>query len=193
MRISSRVYLELKRQLFHLAMGMCIATGVFYLMPLVGLWILLPLILAIIIMITIGALAIKHKIVDFLMFHFERDKEIREFPFRGAIWYGIGIIFPIALMPTNVACAIIAVLSIGDSVSTVIGKTCGKIKIGMRTLEGSLAFLAFGFFGALIFVNMQTALALAITGAVVELVSPWDDNLMIPLVLSLAYALVNLV
>jgi len=126
-----------------------------------------------------------------LFLHFEREDDIMNFPFRGAFWYGVGIIPPILFLPLNPACAVIAVLSAGDSMSTIVGKFLGKRRYGHKSVEGFMSFFVFGFLAASVFVSPGLALMFAFLGAVMEFLSIIDDNLLIPLGLSVFYVLVS--
>jgi len=80
------------------------------------------------------------------------EKRFREFaltferrkiaiPFAGAIWYffSCGLVF--FIFPLDIASAACIILSVGDAVSNLVGRTIGKIKtIGEKTVEGSLGF-----------------------------------------------------
>lgn len=122
-----------------------------------------------------------------LLFHFERSDDKINFPFNGAIWYSVGIIFPILFLPTDVASAIIAVLSAGDSMSTLIGKFAGKHRAGSKSIEGFLSFLFFGSVAAAVFVSFQDAVIFAFLGALIEFFAFMDDNFLVPAGLTVFY------
>jgi dolichol kinase len=184
--------LELKRKMFHLIMGLCISVAIYFLKPVYGLWIIAPVIIALFGLLLAPKVAHNVKLVNQLLFHFERRKDIETFPFKGAIHYGLGILFPIVITTeTSVACAIIATLSVGDAASTLIGKFFGKIRIGKKSLEGTVSFVIFGFLGAYAFLREPvSAFVLAFVGAIIELFSKYDDNLTIPLGLSVFHRLI---
>ena len=184
---------EFKRQMVHLLVGVCIAFGVYVLEPYAGKLIVLPLILSVAVMLTLPRIGEDLRIHNHMLFHFERPKDIQQFPYRGAILYCLGVTPAILLLDINTACAIIAILSIGDSTSTLVGKSIGRIKIGHKSLEGFLAFVFFSFLGALFFLpdNPVKAAVFALLGGLVELSNVQhdhilvDDNLLVPLVLTL--------
>lgn len=99
---------------------------------------------------------------------------------------------------TPIALTAMGILGWGDGLAPVVGKRFGKHKffiLSEKSIEGSLAFLIFGFFGALLFnlffyesIDIGFILAMAILATFVEAVSPKDlDNLLIPLSIILAY------
>lgn len=177
--------LELKRQLVHLLNGSLIACAVYFLKPVFGLLILAPLVAALSALHAAPKLKPDLKIANHLMYHFERKKDIESFPFKGAIFYGLGIVFPITLLEAPEAAAVILVLSVGDSFSNLVGRRYGKTKIMDKSLEGSAAFFGFSYVGAALLVEPVLAASMAFVGALIELFSFADDNLTIPLGLSL--------
>ena len=186
--------LEIKRQLVHLTLGLSIATAVFFLEPVYGKLIILPLIMGVAVLIILPEIGAELRTHNHLLFHFERPKDIEHFPYRGAILYGIGISPAIMLLEdVNTACAIIAVLSVGDSASTLIGRSYGKHRIGHKSIEGLIGFIVFSFFGAWLFLQNDTAAAAtyAVVGGLIELSNVGsdhillDDNLIIPIGLTI--------
>lgn len=183
--------LEMKRQLVHLFLGMVISLSVYFLYPSMGRFVLLPLIVVLFFIFTLPRWITEMRLFNHLVFHFERENDILNFPFRGAFWYGVGIIPPILFLPLNPACAVIVVLSAGDSMSTIVGKFLGKRRFGHKSVEGFISFFIFGFLAAAVFVSPGLAFAFAFLGAVMEFFSFIDDNLLIPLGLSVFYVLVS--
>ena len=89
-----------------------------------------------------------------------------------------------------IANAAILILLLGDSASTLIGKRFGKIKLPFqshKTLEGSLTFLIVGFICSLTQLPVIPAFVGAMAGTLTEAYIPVDDNVPIPLVLSLIH------
>jgi dolichol kinase len=178
-------HLEFKRQMVHLFNGTAIALAVYHLKPLYGLWILLPLFIAIFLLHAMPKIKPELKIMNHIMYHFERKKDIESFPFKGAIFYCYGIIFPIAFLPTDYAAASIVVLSVGDSFSNLVGRKYGRMKVGEKSIEGSLGFLIPSTVAASFFIDPLHAFVFSLVGAIIELFSFWDDNIIIPATLTL--------
>lgn len=185
--------LEIKRNLLHLFLGLVIVIYVCLSKPVFDRLIVIPLIIAVIIMLILPSVKInvvQKTISKYILQEFEREENIKRFPFKGAVWLAIGVTFPILFIPSdnfNVVCAIIMIAAVGDSFSTIVGKVYGKHKIGGRTVEGAITFIISGFLGALIFVDPLLALILAFVGSVIELLAFFDDNLLIPLFLTIFY------
>lgn len=185
-------WLEVKRQLFHLCLGSVTAMAVWVLKPVYGNLILIPLFIAIAVLLAVPKLIPQSKASTRLLTHFEREKDVRKFPYRGAIYYGVGIVFPIVLLPVELACVVILILSVGDAMSTLIGKFHGKYRIGHKSAEGTVAFVMFAFTASVLFLEMagrmdltEVALKLTVIGALIEIQDWVDDNLAVPLVLSI--------
>jgi len=191
--------LETKRQLVHLSLGLTISFAVYHLMPIIGYLILIPLLIALTFLYIVPKKWPDLRIANHLIIHFERDNDAISCPFKGSIWYCIGIMPPLLLslaniMPLEVACAIIAVLSVGDSTSTWFGKFFGRIRIGHKSLEGFLAFFVFGSLSVLLFAqNYQLALIFGFFGAVLEFFTLIDDNFFIPVGLTILYHALNII
>jgi dolichol kinase len=183
---------ELKRKMFHFVLGTCIAYAVYALYPAYGNLLLAPLITALIIMWLASHIPAERRwITNHLLYHFEREKDKKEFPFKGAIYFGIGIIPPIVLLPLDasgaprLACAVIAVLAGGDAFATLVGKFYGKYRIGHKSIEGFIAFIIFSYMMATLFVDPKTAMSLAVIGGIIEFFNNIDDNLAIPIGLTI--------
>jgi len=181
--------LELRRQLFHLFLGLTISFFIYFTKPIFGDAIAILPISVIFFLLFFPEFNVRIGIITHILDKFERPHDKQEFPFKGAIFYGIGIGFPIILLPLNIACAIIAILSVGDSMSTLIGKFYGKVRKGHKekSLEGLFAFILFGFMGASIFVSWKFAILLALIGGIIEFLSFFDDNLLVPIGLTAFY------
>jgi phytol kinase len=189
---------ELKRKLFHFVLGVVIAGSVYVLYPFYQKLLLIPLVIAIVVMRATPRLPIDHYISKQLLYHFERERDRKHFPFKGAIFFGIGIIPPLVLLPVDLAtgrpllaCAVISVLAGGDAFATLVGKFYGKYRVGHKSVEGFIAFVVFSYMMASLFVDHKTAFALAFIGAIIEFFNTIDDNLAIPIVLTVIIEIAN--
>ncbi len=109
---------------------------------------------------------------------------------NSATWYTLAVLL-LALFSNYTAGAVgLAVLGLGDPAAAVIGRRYGRVHlVAGRTLEGTMAFIAFGFLaGAAVLrlwhpdVGLHVALAAATCGAAAELLARRvDDNLAVPL------------
>ena len=137
------------------------------------------------------SLRLKIPVVNFILNHFEREKEQNNFPFKGMIFFLSGCLIAIKLFTKDIALASIMILTLGDSTSLLFGTFLGKTKLkfnNLKKLEGILAGIFFAFLGSLFFVNItesffSSLIAMIVEGAGLKIgVSDIDDNLIIPLV-----------
>jgi dolichol kinase len=123
-------------------------------------------------------------------------------PFIGPFWFYMGFFLAYFLFPLEIAIASCAILSVGDAMSTVIGKAFGKREyLPKKTVEGSLAFFFSSFLVLLLILPLRIALIGALVGTLVEPLPALrhfrrlskrdllDDNLLIPLLSGLAMLL----
>jgi dolichol kinase len=181
----SSFQLEVKRKSFHLIVGLSIAVLTYFSEPVFGKLIVLPILAG-----SLGLFILQHfkknRINTFMVSHLERHKDASVL-YKGAIFYGLGAAIPILLLDRFTACAVIAILSVGDAASTIIGRAYGKHKLKgkKKSFEGTFAFIIFAVPAAYLFLqNIWIVLALSVIGAIVELFSPYDDNVSIPIVLT---------
>ncbi len=102
-------------------------------------------------------------------------------PGKGALFFVLSALIVLTLFPIRIAFLSVLALSLVDGVATIAGRRWGRMKILRgKTLEGSLAGIVVAFLAFLIFIPAVHALLLAIFAGAVELISPVDDNLVIP-------------
>ncbi len=115
----------------------------------------------------------------------------------GTAPYVLGIGLSLYLYRVDIAAAAVCFLAFGDVAATTIGERYGRTKIGDKSLEGSVAFVAAAVSAGLLLplagiaVVPGVILFGAIVAAGVELLPlPVNDNLVIPLVSGGAMALI---
>jgi len=184
---------EIKRQMVH-------ASGVFLLLPLVffGRLTTSLLVSATIVILLLWGHYRKHHIytikplikwerkIEKFVSEYERSVEIKQ-PFMGAITFFIGSLIAMTLFPIGTAVASISILSVGDSVSTLVGKMYGKHKwpYGKKSFEGSFAFIIASTMIYYMFVGMPMALIFGAITTLVESLPKIDDNISIPVTVSI--------
>lgn len=118
--------------------------------------------------------------------------ELNEFN-TAPIFHALGIALSLLIFPTRIGYAAIAVLALGDSSASLLGKRFGRNRIPFnrgKSVEGSIIGLVVAFLGALLFVDPLTALVGATVGILIEsLPLPLDDNLLIPLAAGISMTL----
>jgi len=189
---------ELYRQLFHIAFGLAIVALLQH--GILNAYLLLSLAA---IGVVISYIAKHHRIpfVHWFLERCERTEDMKTFPGRGVILYVIGCVIALLVFEKDVAFAGMMVLVLGDSVSHLIGGYYGKHRHPLnkeKLLEGWLAGVIAGFFGALVFVGWPEALAASFVAMTLETVE-WgvdrrilDDNLFIPIIAGIVIMLLRL-
>lgn len=127
-----------------------------------------------------------------LIYNLEREKNL-ERPGIQALYANLGI-FVSFLLFGKLSLFGVLVLSVGDSLSTLIGKLFGKSEIFFNTSkswEGSLAFFLGSFLVLSLITDLRTALMVSALCALLEAMdTKLDDNLLIPIFASLLVYLV---
>lgn len=179
---------ELRRQIGHLLTGMTIALLIKY--HLLTQEILLG------ILIVGGLLSVasrKHKIpiIYQILRFFERPNEIKRFPGKGSFFLVLGSFLSVLLFPKDIALAAIAIMAVGDAVTTIIGTYFGYVKNPLnpqKHLEGTFVAIILSTLAAFTFVSFEKAFLASVTGMLIEsftvrfLDKAIDDNVLIPLV-----------
>mgnify|MGYP001369720483 CR=1 FL=1 len=95
----------------------------------------------------------------------------------------------IFFFPNNIAVISLLIMTISDSLAALFGRIYGSIKIKNKTLEGSLAFFISSSIIILFSssVNIYLGLMSALITTIVEIYSPINDNLSVPLAFGLSY------
>jgi len=117
---------------------------------------------------------------------------IGETPGEGPFYNALGILFALGMLRSDpvAAIAVILMFGLGDGFSTYIGTTYGKYRLPWnknKTIEGTLGFMA-GAMCALLIMPVPATFLGAILGAFVEsLPLKLNDNITLPVVLSLLF------
>ena len=148
-----------------------------------------------IIFITLDLLRIKNQMVrDIYNFFFKsitRDKENKRL--TGASYVFMASTITIFLFPETIAIAALMIMSISDTFAAIIGKTYGSIFIREKTIEGSVSFLIASLAIVLLFPDLNIIISILCVFAttIVELYTPINDNLSIPITFSGVYVFVD--
>jgi len=195
MKISN---LEIKRQLFHLVLGVFTVALLHY-----GLITPLIMLIGIIKGLIISLFAKKYRIpvVSWFLDEFERKEDMKILPGRGAIYYAIGCFLAVYLFPKDIAIAAILILAFGDSISHLFGAHYGRIRHPLndkKFLEGTLFGFLASFAISLFFVNLPEAFFASLAAMIVEAIeikigaNTINDNLLMPLVSGIAISVVRI-
>lgn len=115
---------------------------------------------------------------------------------HAAVYVLISTVVCFWVFPQPVAAAALFFLALGDASAGLVGERWGRVRIGNKSLEGTLSFfaasLAAGFLlraAAVPLPGATIALGAFVAAAVELLPLPWDDNLTVPIAAGLAMAL----
>ncbi len=177
--------LEVRRQLFHLFLGITI-------LVLLVLNVLTVKILFIVFILGLflALLSLKYAI-PFVCWFLDKFERKDVFPGKGALFFFLGSLLALSLFPRGIALASIAILTFGDSFAPLFGIYFGRIRTrlnGKRYVEG----FVFGFFAAFAAAYFFVPLVPALLGSFIAMSFEFlevrfrgysiDDNIFIPLV-----------
>jgi dolichol kinase len=181
---------EFQRQLVHILVGL-ITILLIHLKMLSSLAIFLLIILGI--SISLISKRVKIPIINKFLNHLEREEIKNKFPGKGVIFFFTGVLLVLQLFQRDIALAAIMILTLGDSVSHIVGGKYGQLKNlfndkSKKLFEGTIAGTLAGFLGALIFVPATEAFLASFIAMVAEVIKidfndhTLDDNLVVPLI-----------
>jgi len=181
---------EIPRSFFHVLGGLILAGAGFFLPPpLNGYFLAVVFCAACVVEGARLLVPSVNRVARIVVGPFMRPGEERSL--TGAIPFTGGVLLAFLLFPRLVALASMVPLVFGDRAAFLAGKGFGKIKIGQKTLEGSLAcfaaslavyFFASFFWSALFGYPLMVLAGASVIGTLAEaLPRPFDDNLTIPL------------
>jgi len=112
-------------------------------------------------------------------------------PGKGAFFFAVSALACIILFPVPVVVPALVALSVLDSVTTLAGTRFGRHRIhNGKSWEGTLSGIAVTVLALVPFLTVPGALIAAIVTGIIELFSPVDDNLVIPVGVCLLLTLV---
>jgi phytol kinase len=179
---------EIVRQAIHLCFGLAIAAMVYFVDH------------GIVIAIMAGGLLIGVVLVDLIL----RGHQVPSIsplvqygdrcdplPGKGAFFFAVSALACIILFPVPVVVPALVSLAVLDSVTTLVGVRFGRHRIrNGKSWEGTLSGIAVTVLALLPFLSLPGALAASVIAGIIELFSPVDDNLVIPVGVCLLLVLV---
>ena len=119
------------------------------------------------------------------------SEEARVLPGKGAFFFGVSALACIILFPVSVVVPALVALAVLDSVTTLAGIRFGRHRIhNGKSWEGSLSGIAVTVLCLLPFLSLPGAVMASVCAGIIELYSPVDDNLVIPVGVCLLLVLV---
>ncbi|MCL5271717.1 MAG: SEC59/DGK1/VTE5 family protein [bacterium] len=114
----------------------------------------------------------------------------------GSTWYCLASLLCIAFLTRPVAVLALLYLAYGDTAASLVGRRWGRTRIGAKSLEGTLGFMAVACLAAAVAracspeYSLTVGLIGALAAALAELLlTRLDDNLSVPLVAGVAMTL----
>jgi len=102
-------------------------------------------------------------------------------PGRGAFYFAISALACVVIFPAGIAVPALVTISVLDCVTTLAGVRFGRTRIwNGKSLEGTLAGIAVTVVALLPFLSLPGTLVVATVAGIIELLSPIDDNLVVP-------------
>lgn len=174
---------ESARQTFHLGVGM-IAIFLSYIFQKNILAAVLFIIFLTGLIISITSKKKDMAFVTFMLKLFDRAEDTRFLPGKGALTLTLGCFLAFFMFHINIARASIIILTLGDSLSTIIGKRWGKRKAPFhksKTWLGLISGIIIAWVGSSFFVPLHIALVGSVVGMTSELLETkmLDDNILI--------------
>jgi dolichol kinase len=114
----------------------------------------------------------------------------------GTTYFIFAALLVVWLFKKPIAITSISFAVFGDAAATLVGVKWGRIKLGQRSLEGSIAFFLICLIVGLgllrvLMLNLNIVLIGALAAALIELLPlPFDDNLTVPIFSALVMSLI---
>lgn len=174
---------EIFRQLAHLFFGIVIFLGLFFLPDKVMLYLLSGSVFIGFAVADAVSKGLYIPLFSEIIRSLERDVLI---PGYGTLMFFLSSLCVLVLFGSAIASVAVLVLAVLDSFSTIIGVYAGKHKLyGKKSVEGCIGGIVPAFLVLLLLISPLQAGIIAVVAGIIELVSPIDDNLTIPVAVAL--------
>jgi dolichol kinase len=169
---------EIVRQLVHLCFGLGIVAMVFFLDHAFVIVVLAGVLLIGVVLVDLILRGYRIPVISPLVQYGDRGDPL---PGKGAFFFTVSTLACIILFPVTIVVPALVVLSVLDSVTTLVGTRFGRHRIyNGKSWEGTLSGIAVTVLFLLPFLSLPGALVVSIIAGIIELISPVDDNLVIP-------------
>jgi dolichol kinase len=181
---------EMERQVFHLVFGTAIAVlilflGRFYSLALFGLCIITGIFIS-----EVMHQGIRLPVFYWFIRRMERDKVK---PGQGTLNFLLGIFIALVFFSIDIVFVSVLILAFADSFSTVVGKGIGSRRIyNKKSIEGFIAAFLASFLVTLPYLGAYVGLITCFMASLTELLTPVDDNIVIPPLASLIIYMLTL-
>jgi phytol kinase len=179
---------EIVRQLIHLCFGLGIAAMVLFLDHTVVIAVLAGGLLIGVVLIDLILRGYRVPVISPLVQYGDRCDPI---PGKGALFFAVSALACIILFPVTTVVPALVALSVLDSVTTLAGIRFGRHRIANgKSWEGTVSGIAATVLALLPFLTLPGALMASVVAGIIELLSPINDNLLIPVGVCLLLTLV---
>lgn len=179
---------EIVRQLIHLCFGLVIAAMVLFVDHSLVIALLAISLLAGLVLVDLILRGHWIPVISPLVQYGDRCDPL---PGKGAFFFAVSTLTCVILFPVSIVVPALVTLSVLDSVTTLVGTRFGRHRIhNGKSWEGTLSGITVTLLFLLPFLSLPGALIAAVVAGVIELFSPLDDNLVIPVGVCLLLALV---
>lgn len=123
---------------------------------------------------------------SFLVRHLDRNDCL---PGRGALTFAVSALAVVVLFPVTISVPAIITVAVLDSVTTIAGRRFGKHRIyNGKSWEGTLSGIVVTAIVLVPLLSPAGAATVAVLAGIIELISPVDDNLVIPVAVAVLLA-----
>jgi len=182
---------EFYRKIFHLVFGLAIAAMIFFTPKTISLSLLTLGTLIGVIFIDAVLRGYHIPVISLLIDGLERREAL---PGKGALYFAISSVFCVVFFEKEVVVPAIVALSVLDGIAGIIGTYFGRHTIIKgKTAEGTFGGMAVTFLALLPLITIPESALASFLAGIVELFSPIDDNLLIPVSVCIVLTLVGAV
>jgi phytol kinase len=169
---------EIVRKLIHLVFGLGIAGMVMVLDQATAVAILAGGLFIGIVLVDIILRGYKIPVLSSLVEHGDRGDPL---PGKGAFFFAVSALLCVILFPASVVIPALVTIAVLDSVTTIVGIRYGKRRIyNGKSWEGTIAGILVTVFFLVPFLTVPGAVVVSVIAGIIELFSPIDDNLLVP-------------
>jgi dolichol kinase len=169
---------EIVRQAIHLCFGLGIAALVYFLDHTVVIGVLAGGLLIGVVLVDLILRGHRIPVISPLVQYGDRCDPL---PGKGAFFFAVSALACTILFPVTIVVPALVALSVLDSVTTLAGTRFGRHRIyNGKSWEGTLSGIAVTVLFLIPFLSLPGALAVSVIAGIIELISPVDDNLVIP-------------
>ena len=179
---------ELFRKIVHLLFGLCIAAMVLVAGQTVSIGILAGGLFIGVVMVDLILRGHRVPVFSALVEFGDRGDCL---PGRGALYFAVSALVCVILFPVAISVPALVTLAVLDSVATIVGLRFGRTRISNgKSWEGTFAGIVVTAVALLPFLTVPGTVIIAVVAGAIEVVSPVDDNLVIPVAVCVLLALV---